>query len=61
MAQRGKQFGAAACAEFGKGLEIRVPHQGVAPQGLFREIPVTGFEKRDPDPVMLCYGFDESR
>jgi hypothetical protein len=53
MAQRGKQLSASTCAEFGKGLEIRVPQQGVVPQGVSRKIPVVGFEKRNPDTVML--------
>src|SRR5689334_20545304 len=61
MAQRGKQFGAAARAEFGKGLEIRVLQQVVTPQRLFREVSVVGFEKRDPNTVMLCYCLDESQ
>src|SRR5437879_320285 len=60
MAQRRKQFGAPTRAKFAKGSEIRVPQQGVATQGLFRKVPVGGFEKRDPDTVMLCYGFDKS-
>ena len=60
MAQRWKQFGAPTRVEFDEGLEIRVPHQGVASQRLFCEVPVVGFEKRDPGTVMLCYGFDES-
>ena len=47
-------------ADFDKGLEIRVPQQGIAPQRLFREVPVAGFEKRDPDTVMPRRGFDES-
>src|SRR5262245_12641358 len=38
----------------------RVPQQGVAPQGLFRKVPVGGFEKRDPYTVMLRCCLDES-
>src|SRR5260221_9933818 len=60
MAQRRKQFGAPTRAKFGKGSEIQVLQQGVATQGLFRKVEVGGFEKRNPDTVMLRCCFDES-
>jgi hypothetical protein len=51
--QRGQQFGATIRAEFREGLEIRVSQQRVALQRLLGEVPVAGFEERDPDAVTL--------
>ena len=54
-----QQFSAAACAECGDRLKIRVSEQRIAFQGPLSEIPVVRFKKSNPDSVILRCGMGE--
>ena len=57
--QRGKQFRPTFGAEPRDGLEIWILQQRVALQRLLGEVPVAGFEERNPDAVTLGCRLDK--